>query len=45
MATQKVKDLENEKNDFDMVQELAGRKLKIRNEELTRSLEASIDLN
>lgn len=42
VATQKIRDLENEKNDFDMVRELAEGKLRRRNEELTRSLEASL---
>jgi hypothetical protein len=45
MATQRIKDLENEKNDFDTVKELAEKKLKRRNEELTHSLEVSFDLN
>jgi hypothetical protein len=41
MATQRIKDLENEKNDFDIVRELSEEKLKRRNKELTHSLEAS----
>lgn len=44
MANQRIKHLENEKNDFDMIRELAEGNLKRRNEELTHSLEACFDL-
>ncbi|KDR19230.1 hypothetical protein L798_06285 [Zootermopsis nevadensis] len=42
MANQRIKHLENEKNDFDMIRELAEGNLKRRNEELTHSLEDAL---
>jgi len=41
VAAQRIKLLENERNDFEMAQELALARLKTRNKELTLSLEVS----
>jgi hypothetical protein len=41
VAAQRIKHLENERNDFEMAQELALARLKSRNKELTLSLEVS----
>jgi hypothetical protein len=41
VAAQRIKDLENERNDFEMTRELAEARLKTRNKELILSLEVS----
>jgi len=41
VAAQRVKHLENERNDFEMAKELALERLKTRNKELTLSLDVS----